>query len=84
MKLDLSASPARFHWLPGVGPTLARLMQSAGLTTIGQVSAMPLDWLTELAGSGAARLRDFARNRDDRPVGDHPRGGLVLRPPGDF
>ncbi len=60
--------PLPVHWLPGVGPTLARLMQSAGLTTIGQVSAMPLDWLAELAGSDAARLRDFARNRDDRPV----------------
>ncbi|HOA73475.1 MAG TPA: DNA polymerase IV [Phycisphaerae bacterium] len=60
--------PLPVKWLPGIGPTTDRLMQSAGLTRIGQVAQMPLDWLTELVGSGAAQLRDFARNIDDRPV----------------
>jgi DNA polymerase-4 len=60
--------PLPVKWLPGIGPTTDKLMQSAGLTRIGQVAQMPLDWLTELVGSGAPQLRDFARNIDDRSV----------------
>lgn len=60
--------PLPVKWLPGVGPALERVMQSAGLTRIEQVARMPLPWLTELAGSGAPQLRAFARNIDDRPV----------------
>jgi len=60
--------PLPVKWLPGVGRVGARLFESAGLTRIGQIARMPLDWLTELAGSGARQLRDFARNIDDRPV----------------
>lgn len=60
--------PLPVKWLPGVGPALSTLMQSAGLTRIGQVAATPLDWLRELVGGGARQLRDFARNIDDRPV----------------
>lgn len=60
--------PLPVKWLPGIGPTTDQLMQSAGLTRIGQVAQMPLPWLTELVGSGASQLRDFARNIDDRPV----------------
>ncbi|NOX57862.1 MAG: DNA polymerase IV, partial [Planctomycetes bacterium] len=60
--------PLAVKWLPSIGPASAQLMASAGLTTIGQVSRMPLPWLTELLGSTAARLRDFARNIDDRSV----------------
>ena len=60
--------PLPVRWLPGVGPALSTLMQSAGLTRIGQVAAMPLEWLQELVGTGARQLRDFARNIDDRPV----------------
>ncbi len=60
--------PLPVRWLPGVGPALSTLLQSAGLTRIGQVAAMPLEWLRELVGGGARQLRDFARNLDDRPV----------------
>ena len=60
--------PLPVKWLPGIGDAASKLMQSAGLTRIGQVAAMPLDWLTELVGNGAKQLRDFARNIDDRPV----------------
>ncbi len=60
--------PLPVKWLPGIGPTTDKLMQSAGLTRIGQVAQMPLAWLTELVGSAAPQLRDFARNIDDRPV----------------
>jgi len=60
--------PLAVKWLPGVGRVGAKMFQSAGLTQIGQVARMPLDWLTELVGAGARQLRDFARNIDDRPV----------------
>lgn len=60
--------PLPVKWLPGVGPAGARLMQSAGLTYIGQVADMPMDWLGELMGSSARQIRDFARNIDNRPV----------------
>lgn len=60
--------PLPVKWLPGIGPTTDRLMISAGLTRIGQVAQMPLPWLTELLGSAAPQVRDFARNIDDRPV----------------
>jgi DNA polymerase-4 len=60
--------PLPVKWLPGIGPTASRLFNSAGLTRIGQVAEMPIPWLSELAGSGARTLRDFARNIDDRPV----------------
>lgn len=60
--------PLPVQWLPGIGAVGAKLFQSAGLTRVGQVAAMPLGWLTELAGSGAKQLREFARNIDERPV----------------
>ncbi|MBI4580007.1 MAG: DNA polymerase IV [Planctomycetes bacterium] len=60
--------PLPVKWLPGIGPTTEKLMQSAGLTRIGQVAEMPLGWLAELLGSAASQVRDFARNVDDRPV----------------
>ncbi|MBN2561083.1 MAG: DNA polymerase IV [Phycisphaerae bacterium] len=60
--------PLSVKWLPGIGAVGAKLFQSSGLTRIGQVAAMPLDWLAELAGSAAKQLRDFARNIDHRPV----------------
>lgn len=60
--------PLPVKWLPSIGPTTSRLMASAGLTSIGQVAQLPLDWLTDLMGKTARRLRDFARNIDDRPV----------------
>ena len=45
--------PLPVKWLPGIGPAASNLLQSAGLTLIGQVAQMPLDWLGELVGSGA-------------------------------
>lgn len=60
--------PLDVKWLPSIGPVTERLLQSAGITKVGQVARLPLDWLSELVGSGARTLRDFANNIDDRPV----------------
>lgn len=60
--------PLPVKWLPSIGPGAAQLMASAGLTSIGQVARMPLNWLAELVGASSKRLQDFARNIDERPV----------------
>ncbi len=60
--------PLPVKWLPGIGPGNAELLQSAGLSYIGQVARMPVNWLAELVGSAARPLRDFAWNIDERPV----------------
>lgn len=60
--------PLAVKWLPGIGDVGARLFESAGIARIGQVAEMPLDWLTELVGSAASQIRDFARNIDPRRV----------------
>ncbi len=60
--------PLPVKWLPGVGPGNAELLQSAGLSCIGQLARMPVNWLAELVGSAARPLRDFAWNIDERPV----------------
>ena len=60
--------PLPVKWLPGIGPTAEKRMNSAGIVRIGQVARMPIPWLTELVGTYAPQLRDFARNIDDRPV----------------
>lgn len=60
--------PLPVKWLPGIGEVTSQRMASAGLTRIGQVAHMPLEWLSELLGSSARTLREFANNIDDRPV----------------
>lgn len=60
--------PLPVKWLPGIGEATSQRMASAGLTRIGQVARMPLEWLGELLGSSARAVREFANNVDDRPV----------------
>ena len=60
--------PLPVKWLPGIGATAATLLQSAGLSRIAQVAALPLNYLGELVGNRARQLRDYARNIDPRPV----------------
>ncbi len=64
--------PLPVKWLPGVGPKAATTLQSAGITSIGQVAALPLPWLGDLMGGPARPMSDFARNIDDRPVEPTP------------
>jgi DNA polymerase-4 len=60
--------PLPVKWLPGIGQGGAGLLASAGLTRVGQVAQMPIEWLAELLGSSAAQTRAFANNIDERPV----------------
>ncbi len=60
--------PLPVQWLPSIGSRAKDLLHSAGLSTIGQVARMPVNWLTELTGSVAKQLHDYANNIDHRPV----------------
>lgn len=59
--------PVRRLW--GVGPATARKLARFGVTTVGDVAAMPEAALVSLLGPGPGRhLRALALNRDPRPV----------------
>ncbi len=60
--------PLPVKWLPGIGEVGSGLFRSAGITRIGQVAQIPVNWLTELAGGQARQLKEFANNIDNRPV----------------
>ena len=64
----LIESLERYHHFYGDSFQIECPSGSGRMMTLGQVARMPLNWLSELAGSAARPLRDFACNIDDRPV----------------
>ncbi len=60
--------PLPVKWLPGIGAVGSKLFHSAGITRIEQVAQLPVNWLAELAGRQAQRLKEFANNIDNRTV----------------
>lgn len=63
----LHALPVRALW--GVGPATEARLARLGLTTVAQLSVVPLDVLERSLGHAAAtRLSDLCWNRDDRDV----------------
>jgi nucleotidyltransferase/DNA polymerase involved in DNA repair len=61
-------APLDVQWLPGVGPKLAERLRAAGLLRVADVAAAPLESLSALAGSMAARLKGYSTGLDERPV----------------
>ena len=61
-------SPLPNRWLPGVGPKLSSILNSAGLCLIEQIGSTPTDLLSLIVGSYAPRLKEFANGIDERPV----------------
>jgi DNA polymerase-4 len=65
---------AFLHPLPverlwGVGPVTAAKLHNAGVVSVGEVAALPRQWLTSLLGPAAGHhLHALAHNRDPRPV----------------
>ncbi|MEO8427392.1 MAG: DNA polymerase III subunit alpha, partial [Verrucomicrobiota bacterium] len=55
-------------WLPGIGPKTSARLNTAGLTRICQIAAMPLEMLELLLGNQAAGIRQFAHGIDERPL----------------
>lgn len=60
--------PLSPRWLPGIGPQTAARLHAAGLASIGQVAATPLELLGLLLGAQAPLIRQFAQGVDDRPL----------------
>lgn len=52
----------------GVGPKTAACLEAAGLRTIGDVAAAPIDMLRRLLGGWGEVAHELARGLDDRPV----------------
>lgn len=65
-------APLDVKWLPGVGTKTAERMYAAGFHKICEVSCAPLEELGTVVGSGAEKLRNFARGLDSRQVNPDP------------
>jgi nucleotidyltransferase/DNA polymerase involved in DNA repair len=61
-------APLASHWLPGVGTKLGAQFREVGLRLVRDVAEAPLEFLTQVAGSYAPRLQQYARGIDSRPV----------------
>ena len=55
-------SPLPNKWLPGVGPKLSGILNSAGLASIRQIGSTPTDLLSLIVGSYAPQLKQFANS----------------------
>jgi DNA polymerase-4 len=62
----LAPLPVSRLW--GVGRVTAEGLEAMGLQTIGQLAAVPSEYLEARFGPGGRALQDLARGRDDRPV----------------
>ncbi len=61
-------APLPISRLWGVGPKTELHLKAAGLQTIGDVAARPLDELERKLGDGARHLWELSQGLDDRPV----------------
>ncbi len=63
----LHPMPVRALW--GIGPVTERRLLALGVTTVGELAAVPPDALERYLGAAAGRhLSELARGMDDRPV----------------
>ena len=70
--------PLPVERLWGVGRVTARRLHAAGITTVGQVAALPEAALVMLLGRAVGRhLHALAHNRDPRPVESRRRRGSI-------
>jgi DNA polymerase-4 len=60
--------PLSVRALPGVGPATEKRMKKAGITTVADLRALPLDHLISRFGRSGAWLYNCARGIDERPV----------------
>lgn len=72
----LAPLPVEVLW--GVGPVTARKLRRAGIETVGDIAATPLEAMASWLGrSSAHHLSALAGNRDPRPVRKRPRAKSI-------
>jgi DNA polymerase-4 len=72
----LHALPVERLW--GVGDVTAERLHRIGITTVGEVAALPTELLISVVGRAAGRqLHALAHNRDPRPVKPRRRRGSI-------
>ena len=70
--------PLEVERLWGVGPVTAHALRSRGITTVGQVAALPEPALVSMLGRASGRhIHALAHNRDPRPVRVGRRRGSI-------
>jgi DNA polymerase-4 len=67
-EVDAFLAPLDVDRIPGVGKVGRRKLHALGVRTVADLRAQTLDMLTSLFGKWGARLHDFARGIDPRPV----------------
>src|SRR4051812_20406173 len=63
-------APLAISRLWGVGPQMAAALRDYGVTTMGELAALPIDLLVRRFGKHGATLHDRALGIDDDPVAD--------------
>jgi len=61
-------APLPIAALPGIGKKTERILNGLGISTIGEISSMPLDALKSHFGASGEVLHDYANGIDDREV----------------
>lgn len=61
-------APLRIELLPGIGPQAARRLHEIGVTTLGELAALPADVLQQRLGRIGSILARHATGVDDSPV----------------
>lgn len=67
-EVDAFLGPLEVDRIPGVGKVGRRKLYALGVRTIADLRGQTLEMLTALFGKWGARLHDFARGLDPRPV----------------
>jgi DNA polymerase-4 len=61
-------APRSVSLLPGVGPSMAKALEAAGLRRVGDIAKSDLRWLVDRFGAQGLRLSRMAAGEDFRPV----------------
>ncbi len=61
-------APLSIERLPGVGKKTEQVLKGAGITTIGQLAALPEPWVKSRLGSAGIMLHRFANGIDNRKL----------------
>ena len=61
-------APLPVGTLPGVGPKTQARLKGEGISTVGDLAALPDEWLTSRFGRNGEYMKRLATGRDDRPV----------------